>query len=449
MTLPRSLLVFVGILATAATGRVVLGICFRPAAALAQSAPTTSRVSVSGTGGQASGDSDFPILSADGVIVAFASSAANLVPGDSNGAGDVFVKNCSTGAIVCVSLSSSGTPVDGESYAPSISGDGQRVVFVSNGATLVPSDGNQVADVFLRDLGPQTTTRVSVSPTGAEADGASSAPRISMDGLFVSFSSLATNLVSGDTNGQSDVFVRNLQAGTVECVSRGTGGTPANGQSEGAVISPDGRYVVFASTATNLIPGEDAASTTQVWDLYRRDRSNGAIVRVSSSVAGLKSNGYSYASAVSADGRYVSFTSLATNLVASDVNGQSDVFVRDVQAGTTMRVSVGLGGSDSAGESLRPSMSGDGRYVTFESSAGNLVSDPSPEGSTWIYLRDLQTGTTLRVISASGEDTGDGGTFHATISLDGRWIAFSSAEPALVAGDSNGLVDVFVRGPLH
>jgi Tol biopolymer transport system component len=173
------------------------------------------------------------------------------------------------------------------------------------------------------------------------------------------------------------------------------------------------------------------------------------MVRLSSSVAGLKGNGYSYAPAISADGRYVSFASLASNLVASDINGRSDVFVRDVLAGTTVRASIGLGGSEPTGESLRPSISSDGRYVTFESSAENLVSDPSPEGSTWIYLRDLQTAITVRVVSASPEDMGDGGTFHAAISCDGRWIAFASAEPALVAGDSNGFEDVFVRGPLH
>jgi Tol biopolymer transport system component len=371
------------------------------------------------------------------------------VSGDTNGKGDVFVKNRATGSITCVSLSSSGVPVEGESYAPSLSGDGQRVVFVSDGATLVAVDSNQVADVFLRDLGAQATTRLSVSQTGAEADGASSAPRISTDGRFVAFSSLATNLVAGDTNAQSDVFVRDLQAGTVECVSLATGGAPADGASEGVAVSGDGRYVVFASTATNLIEGEQLADAARVWDLYRRDRVAGAIVRVSASPAGLKGNAHSFAPVISADGRYVAFTSHASNLIASDTNGCPDVFVRDVQSGTTVRVSTGLGGGEPTGDSLRPSISSDGRYVTFESGAGNLVSDPRPEDSTWVYLRDLQDGTTVRVVSASAESTGDGGTLHAAISADGRWIAFASAEPALIAGDSNGFEDVFVRGPLH
>jgi Tol biopolymer transport system component len=449
MSHPRSILLQTGALVALVGGGALLALCYRPAAALAQDAPTTSRMSVGTDGTQATGESAYPAISGDGRYVAFASSASNLVAGDSNEAGDVFVKDCTNGALVCASLSTSGTPAAGESYAPSISADGQRVVFVSEGADLVANDGNQMADVFMRDFVAQATTRVSLSQGGEEADGSSSAARLSADGRFVAFVSQATNLVAGDTNGESDVFVRDLQTGALERISVAAAGEPADGGSEGPALSGDGRYVAFASTASNLIPGENGAGATKVWDVYRRDRASGTTMRVSASLTGGKGDGHSFAPAISADGRYVAFASYARNLITSDLDGRPDVYVRDLQAGTTQRVSVGLGGLEPTGDSLRPSISSDGRFVTFESGAGNLVSEPRPEGSTWTYVRDLLSELTARVVAASADSAPECGTVNAAISGDGRWIAFSSAEPALVAGDSNALEDVFVRGPLH
>jgi Tol biopolymer transport system component len=430
-------------------GGALLALRYRPATALAQDAPTTTRISVGADGAQASGESAYPAISGDGRYVAFASSASNLVAGDSNEAGDIFVKDRTSGALTCASISTSGTPAAGESYAPSISGDGQRVVFVSEGADLVAGDGNQMADVFMRDLGAQTTTRISVSQAGVEADGSSSAPRISADGRFVAFASQATNLVAGDTNGESDVFVRDLQTGALERISVAAAGEPADGPSEGPALSADGRYVAFASTSSNLIPGENGAGATKVWDVYRRDRTAGTTVRVSANLSGGKGDGHSFAPAISADGRYVAFASHARNLITSDLNERPDVYVRDLQAGTTQRVSVGMGGLEPTGDSRRPASSADGRFVTFESSAGNLVSEPSPEGSTWVYVRNLSSGLTSRVVAVSAASAAEGGSSDAAISGDGHWIAFASAEPTLVAGDSNALEDVFVRGPLH
>ena len=149
---------------------------------------------------------------------------------------------------------------------------------------------------------------------------------------------------------------------------------PADGASEGAALSSDGRYVAFSSTASNLIPGEDGTDATKVWDVYRRDRTNGTTVRVSASLSGGKGDGHSFAPAISADGRWVAFASHAHNLITSDLNERPDVYLRDLQSGATARVSVGVGGLESTGDSLRPSISADGRFVTFESSASNLVS---------------------------------------------------------------------------
>jgi Tol biopolymer transport system component len=427
----------------------VLLTCFGPVYARFDDPPTTVRVSVAANGTQAGGPSNYPAISADGRFVAFASDAANLITGDTNGAGDIFVKDCSSGAVTCVSLSMSGIPGQGESYAASISADGQHIAFVSEGPDLVTGDGNSLPDVFVRDLANGTTTRLSVPESGGEADGASTAPRISADGRFVAFVSSATNLAAGDSNGSPDIFVRDLQASTLEWVSVSAAGGPSDGACDGPALSADGRYVAFASNARNLIAGESGDSVDQAWDVYRRDRQTGTTVRVSASLSGGKGDGQSFAAAISADGRYVAFASMATNLISSDLNGKSDIYLRDLSAGTTLRVSIGPGGLEPAGESLRPSMSADGRFVAFESSAGNLVSEPAPEGSTWSYLRDLGTTTTIRVISASPAALPESGSLSPVVSSDGRWIAFSSAEPALVAGDSNEFEDVFARGPLH
>jgi Tol biopolymer transport system component len=445
----RTLLVPSLSLAVLAGGLALLVLRLPPATAAADDLPATARVSIAANGAQGNDASAFPSISSDGSYVAFASSAWNLVAGDTNDAGDVFVKDCTTGGLSCVSLSTADAPANGESYAPSISADGQRIAFVSEASNLVAGDANKMADVFVRDAVSQTTSRISVSQAGVEADGSSSAPRISSDGRFVVFVSHATNLIAGDTNGQPDVFVRDLQSGALERISSGVAGAPADGASEGPALSSDGRYAVFASTASNLIPGEEGLGPTRVWDVYRRDRTSGTTVRVSLNLSGGKGDAHSFAPAISGDGRYVAFASHAHNLISSDLDNRPDVYVRDMQSGTTQRVSIGLGGLEPTGDSLRPSISADGRFVAFESSAGNLVSELRPEGSTWIYLRDLANGLTTRVVAASAEATPDGGTVSAAISADGRWIAFSSAEPTLVAGDSNALEDVFVRGPLN
>lgn len=444
----RSILVRSGAVLGFTCLALAVAIRYRPVRAASSDSPTTRRISVSGSGSEACGPSSYPALSADGRFAAFASTASNLVAGDSNDSGDIFVKDSMSGALVCTSVSGAGTPAAGGSFAPSISADGQRVVFVSEAANLVSGDTNGEADVFLRDLATETTTRISVSTSGQEADGASSAPRISGDGRFVAFASQATNLVPGDTNEESDVFVRDLQTGATERISQSSTGGPADGPSESASISADGRYVAFASSALNLIAGESGEGASRVWDVYLRDRANGTIVRVSRSTTGGNGNGHSFVPVLSGDGLRVAFTSEASNLIPSDLNGCADVFLRDLLSGTTVRVSAGLGGAEPSGASARPSISADGRFVAFESSATNLVSVPAPEHSTWTYLRDLQTGLTTRVVAAAPEARPGGGALRPAISADGHWIAFSSSEPDLVGGDGNDLEDVFLRGPL-
>ena len=290
-------------------------------------AGTTRRVSVASTRAQANGDSFHPSISQDGRFVAFASSATNLVAGDTNRHADVFVRDRATGSTRRVSIrggAATGVQGNGTSDMTSISGDGRYVAFLSDASNLALHDTNKTGDIFVRDRATGTLRRVSVSATGAQANRGSIAPAISADGQHVAFWSDASNLVAGDTNRVSDVFVRDLGTRTTRRVSVSASGGQANNWSNNPTISADGRYVAFDSGASNLVAGD----TNQDTDSFVRDRTSATTVRVSVSSTGAQAIGNSYAAAISADGRYVVFDSDATNLVASDTNAATDVFAR-------------------------------------------------------------------------------------------------------------------------
>ncbi|MFN0009809.1 MAG: TolB family protein [Planctomycetota bacterium] len=408
-------------------------------------AQVTQRASVSSGGVQgdnASGNYGSSITP-DGRYVAFVSAATNLVPGDVGPWDDIFVRDLQTGTTQRVSISTAG--VEGNSYSayPSISDDGRHVAFASFAANLVAGDTNGTWDIFVHDRQSATTERVSVDSSEMQADDDSSErPWISADGLYVAFASSATNLVAIDTNGFPDVFVRDLQGGTTERVSVDSSGAEANGfGSFCAAISSDGRFVVFTSHATNLIAGD-----TNGWlDYFIRDRLNSTteIVNISSDGAqGNNSNGPD--AAVSADGRYVAFESASTNLVAGDTNGLLDVFVRDRQSGTTERASIDSGGIQANNNSRNPAISADGRYVAFASDAANLVAGDS-NGVQDVFVRDRQSATTQRVNLHSDGTQANSESAYPSISGDGRYVSFRSSATNLVPGDTNGSDDVFVR----
>jgi len=246
------------------------------------------------------------------------------------------------------------------------------VAFLSDASNLVSGDTNSQIDVFVRNLQTGTNSLVSQGTGGSGANGRSYFPRLSTDGRYVVFSSDAGNLVSGDTNGAADVFVRDLQAGTTALVSRASDGTLANTRSFQTAISADGRYVAFASTASNLVSGD----TNGKFDIFLRDLQTGTTTLVSQGLSGAGANDDSFSSFVSSDGRYVAFYSNASNLVSGDTNGSYDVFLRDVQAATTTLVTQAPDGSatNSGSESWSPSVSADGQHVAFSSNATNLVS---------------------------------------------------------------------------
>jgi Tol biopolymer transport system component len=316
-----------------------------------------------------------PRLSGDGRYVAFESLASNLVLTDTNSARDIFVHDRQMGTTTRVSVGPGGAQANGLSgfglggNGLAISGDGSLVAFQSEASNLVITDTNSARDIFVHDLGSGTTTRVSVGPGGAQANGVSLWPALSDDGRYVAFYSSASNLVTGDTNGAVDIFVHDRQTGATTRVSVGIGGAQPNGNSRSPAISADGRYVAYTSGATNLAANDTNAAD----DIFVYDRQTGATTRISNAPGAVPSNGYSDLAALSADGRYVVFKSTASNLVAGDNNGAWDIFVHDRQTGATTRVSVGPGGAQANSDSNTPALSADGRYAAFESSANNLV----------------------------------------------------------------------------
>jgi len=403
-------------------------------------AQETERVSVASDGTEGNGASFSPSISEDGRYMAFDSAASNLVPGDTNGHEDVFVRDRVAGTTERVSAATDGTQGNGWSGSPSGSADGRYVAFESRASNLFPGDANDSTDVFVRDRVAGTTELVSVATNGVPGNGGSHGPSISPDGRYVAFWSSASNLVLDDTNGASDIFVRDRVTRTTERVSVASNGTQGNGSSLSGSISPDGRYVAFVSWATNLAPGD----TNGHRDVFVRDRLAGATERVSVATDGTQGDSWSEAPSISADGRYVAFSSFASNLAPGDTNGYEDVFVRDRVAGTTERVSIAADGTQGNGPSYMTSISANGRYVAFVGIASNLVPGDTND-SRDVFVRDRMTGTTERVSVAVDGTQGNDTSQSPSMSADGRQLGFNSFANNLVPGDTNGVPDVFVR----
>jgi Tol biopolymer transport system component len=356
----------------------------------------------------------------------------------------LHVPSSAVAATERVSLSSAGTPARSVSGEPELSGDGRFVVFVSSASNLVPGDING-QEVFVRDRAFGTTQRVAVDAAGNQATRSSAHPAMSADGRFVAFESIAPNLVPGDTNGREDVFVKDRLTGTVDRVSVTSTGKQALADSGRPAISDDGRFVAFESSAS-LVPDDtnrsgDAGSDG---DVFVRDRLAGTTTRVSVDSAGREVADGSAAPSISADGRYVGFVSRVPGLVPDDRNGKLDAFVHDRVTGATERVSVGSAGEEGNGDSGPPRLSADGRWAVFSSDASNLTRGDA-NGARDVFMRDRLTGRTLRVSTDLGGADADGPSDLPDISRDGRVVGFGSAASDLVAADSNGAWDAFIR----
>ena len=326
-----------------------------------------------------------------------------------------------------VSGNAAGRFGNGASAEPSLSADGRYAAFSSNASNLVAGDTNKKADIFVRDLKTGHVVRVSVGAGGVQANGRSNQPRLSGDGHFVVFTSEASNLVTGDTNHQPDVFIRDLRTGVTRLVSVGRGGARANWDSAEPVVSYSGRYVAFASDATNLVAGDTNATS----DVFVRDMTSGLTTRVSKRTNGLQSDAYSDLPSISADGRYVAFESSATNLIAGDTNGFVDVFLRDRVAGTTRRISLGAGGVQADGNVTQPVISANGKFVAFVSEAANLVAtDTDTDGD--VVRRTIATGVNVRISFRTDNLQGSFATGPA-ISGDGNLVAFTTSSDLVPA----------------
>lgn len=388
------------------------------------------------------GDSDSFVasVSSDGRYVAFDSSAFNLTAEGGNEADNVFLRDQRGASTLLASITPALDTGNGASLEPSLSADGRFVAFQSVARDLVTGDTNNTTDVFVYDRQTRGVSRVSVSSAGVQGNDASYSATISADGRYVAFRSAATNLVPGDTNLVDDIFVHDRQTGETTRVSLDSAGQQSNGPAITPAISGDGRYVVFQSTATNLVAGD----TNGVGDVFVRDRQTGVTTRVSLGSAGVQANAVSIDPAISVDGEWIAFGSNATNLVAGDTNLAPDVFVVRRSNGAIERVSVSSANQAGNGASARPALSGDGRWVAFQSDADNLVNGDL-NGTTDVFVRDRLAGRTQLVSAADGATLANGPSSDPAISADGRYVAFNSFADNLVAADDNFSFDIFAR----
>lgn len=291
----------------------------------------------------------------------------------------------------------------------------------------------------------QTTTRASVDSQGAEANSSCRNSSISTDGRYVAFSSPATNLVPGDLNGKEDIFVCDRQNGTTDRISVNSQGVGGTGDSLLPSISGDGRFVAFSSAANNLVPGD--GNGTQ--DVFVHDRQTGVTQRINISYTGGESSYGAESPSISGDGRFVAYNSFAADLVPNDGNSETDVFVYDRQTGTTKRISLGPNGVEGNDRSRYPNISTDGRYVAFESDASNLVvADWNSVADAFVH--DCFTLVTWRVSVDSMGYGGNRNSSRCSISADGRYAVFESYSDDLVPADTNGSLglDIFLRDRL-
>ena len=334
----------------------------------------TRLVSVAADGGGANGPSNSAVIAARGSIVVWTSTATNLVPGDANGVRDIFGR-ASVGPTVRVSAPLGGGEADGASREPDLSREGTRIVFTSAATNLVPGDTNDVDDIYVRDFVDGTLRRVSQG-----ANDASSAPSISPDGRYVSFQSKATNLVKHDTNDIADVFVADLDTGKIERVSVSSSEREQNAAviapfAQISDVAEDGRYVAFDSDATNLVKGDGNRDT----DIFLRDRVRDRTTRVSVDSLGREGDNDSFAPSITPGGRYIAFESFATNLFPRDAR-KEDVFLHDRALRMTTVVTATSRGRKRGKERVkqllqRPAISADGKIVAFTSTASLTASD--------------------------------------------------------------------------
>ncbi|WP_386065829.1 fibronectin type III domain-containing protein [Tahibacter sp. UC22_41] len=381
-------------------------------------------------------------LSANGRYLLFKSEATNFVPGDTNGVADLFVRDSKTSLIRRVNTSGTGEQANGESGDFAISGNGRYVVFSSLATNLVPNDTNGVRDVFVKDLVTDSTVRVSMHADGSQSvldnEFEGMPTSISADGRYVAFLTFE-RLLTRDNNIHNDVYVKDMRTGELDLVSTASDETISNFRNHQPFISANGRYVVFASQASNFVP-ED---TDIGLDVYIKDRTTRQIRLVSATADGVRANSSSEKPVVTADGRYVAFVSYSHDLALPVNPANPDVYIKDMQTGAVQRAQAtgntlisGVSGVGSA-----PAITPDGRYLAFQLS----VYSAQTGAVMRLYKKDLTTGEFTRLDrSSSGPFLLSGGVYAPSISDDGRFVSGQSSNANITLFDWNGLQDMFV-----
>ncbi len=399
----------------------------------------TSVISNPPAGGWGDSQSLTGAMTPDGKIVVFSSGSTNLIVPDNNIQFDAFWLDRTTGLLLRISVSTAGVQANNNTDALGVSADGQVVLMPSNASNLVPGDNNNTGDIFVHDVPSATTTRVSVSSTGMEADQGAGLSSISGDGQLIVFESYSTNLVPGDTNATADIFLHDRSTGQTTRVSEGIGGGQADYGSIDPSISRDGRWIAYATLATNIVVPDSTGPPDL--DIVVLDRLSGITRRVTELPSGVQMSGNASEPRTSDDGRFISYTASATNLVPG-VGPGPQIYVWDALTGQTRLASVSNTGVPGTSDSRWSSISGDGRFVAFESFATNLGGGSALPR---IIVHDMLLGTN-RVVSVNDAGaSANGWNKRASISGDGTHVSFTSMATNLVAGTPFPMNRTYVR----
>lgn len=382
-------------------------------------------------------------LSANGRYATFTSYEPTFTP-EYSWNYRIFRKDMMTGDIILVTKNEAGEVANQEVYEHDISGDGQTITFATRASNLVSGVTNNQMDIFVKDMNTGNTKIISRNSNNDESNGYSDFPGISSNGDVVAFYSEATNLVPNDTNNRSDIFWYKISTGEIRLISKGTDGTLGNynvGYNKPS-LSSDGNLVVYTSNSSNIAPGDTNGST----DIFLYNAITDETILVSKSSLGVVGFSESNSPSINADGTKVVYQSYANNLVSDDNNGRWDTFMYDIQTGQTIRVSVnenGVEGNYGSYDGAYPTLSKDGRYVAFVSSADNFV--PNDINDCYdVFVKDMLTNKIIRVSVDKDGNEADDDSYESIISQDGKYVAISSDATNLITNDKNDVQDIFL-----
>ena len=407
-------------------------------------APAPERVSKGSGGALADSHCYEGSASASGRWVAFDSGATNLGLPNAGGDFQVYLVDRKTGDSVHVSKSADGqTAGNGDSYCPVLSANGRLLAYFSDSDNMVAEDADSENDLYLYDAKTGAHTVLLQDADGGPANGGAEiyGQAMTPNGRYLAFKSTASNLAPGTEGGNFQVYLLDLRTGAVTLLSADDAGNPGNGSSESPSISANGRFVVFESLANNLVAGDGNGQR----DVFVRDIRKGTTTRVSVPGAGGEANGPSREAVVANDGKVVAFRSFASNLVSGDGNSRFDIFVRDGRAGTTTRISVDEDGAEADGHSYQVAMSANGKTLVYYSYATNLVKNvPAPEGG--VYRHDRRKGTTLQLDLGPGGEVSEHDiyVYAGSLTSTGKWLVMGSGSTALAGTDTLGQLQAYL-----